>query len=243
MSAFRGLPSSADIAGFIMGGATPEQRAFLDRRTDEITAGARGVFEEDLRDIFESAGGTSRALAGVTGLGGDYAGVPIREATRTAARAAAEFGRGGLDVRAGLGERIGGGLLSVNQQAMGNLLGVGQLLSGTRGQAGQFLGAASDIGARELGMLRNFRLATGEQVGTNRSTQTTKERDPWGTAMNLGQFALGTTALLGAGAGIGPFSGLAAGGSPGTSLNFSLGAQPQIQSQPSSYTFPKYSGY
>ncbi len=224
LSSFRGLPSAADISGFMQGGNTPEQRALLDQRTKEITAGARGTFEQDISNLFDAAGGASRAMAGQAGLGGDFAGAPVREAMRTGARASAEFGRGALDVRAGIGQSIGQGMLTVNQAALGNLLGVGQQLLGARGQAGQLIGAASDVTERAVGRAGNFRLATGK------TTQKTTEFDPVGTALQVGSMAMGGFGMAGA-AGIGPFKGLMGPSSPGTGGAGSSSFVPSINFQ------------
>lgn len=207
MKDFRGLPGNQDIIGYLKGGGNPQQRAELDRLTDERMEGARTAFDTNISNMFDAAEGAGAAAAGQAGVGGDFANLPVREAARQGAQASAEFGRATADIRSGIGAQIGSGMLTVNQAALQGVLGVSQAIGQTRGQEGALHGAASDIASRETGRLSNFRLATGRQD----SSSTVTEKDPVGTALKVGGFGLNMLALGGAG-GVGPLKGLMGGG-------------------------------
>lgn len=187
----QGLPSQADISGFLQGGVTNQQRGIIDQQGRALTDPIINQSRAQIEDLLRTQSSSNNAGAALSGFGNNSV---------TAGREASARGRGAVafsnvlnnaaGIRAQLPFQIGQGLSSDRQRnlsALGSLANIGGSLFGAQGQAA---GQQGQLALGELGQLRNLRLAgstrarTGTGSGSSTGTTTAQQGFGFGDLIN-----------------------------------------------------------
>lgn len=201
---FRGLPSIGTALGFLQGGATADQRRILDARTAEAFQGAEQFLGRQTDRAFDIAGGRAAALGAQTGLTGSFQAAPFASAAADASLAGGQLAQARGQFRGGVGQQVGGSILTAQQQALGNLFGISDRINQARSGQAQVLGAASDVAARSEAGFRQERLATGQQVSSQQQSGSSSAQGSQVQTSQQPLFQQLLQGILGAGVAFGP---------------------------------------